>query len=309
MKFSCASCSRAIEVPPGQSPPPWCSACGADFKDASSEVETPAQPQDAQQFAMDILGCQGEAARLSYCPTCKGKLPDGSAASRPPWCPKCGADLKTQVSDAVQRAAFSGEPRAPIPMRTTAASCAAGAASHANAYATFGAASDDDISRDGRFALHNFVVGAGLGIWGFIMAFGMAAPPGQDVLDSHGSLMTAIDMLQVLTIFNGVALFVSGVGLRQRQRWGYRLAAASGGVSILAGVLFLATWRFLIQSSHGGEVVEAVATMTFVRTNLDLLIGLVDGGALLLFLHRSRSRTTTGRAVGSGYATGWAGAN
>ena len=118
------------------------------------------------------------------------------------------------------------------------------------------------------------------------MASGMGNSAQQEVLNSHNTLMTVIDVLQAVTLLNGVLLFVSGIGLRQQQRWGYRLATISALVSVLAGFMFVTAWQFLMQASRGGEVVEAVATMTFVRMNLDLLIGLLDGGGLLMLLWR-----------------------
>ena len=145
------------------------------------------------------------------------------------------------------------------------------------------------IASDARFSSHNLMVGAGLSIWGFVMATGMAGSADQQLFDSHPSLMSAVDVLQVITFLNGIALFASGLGLRQKQSWGYRLAVGCAAVSILGGVAFLAVWRIVLQSS-GDDLVEAVGALTFVRTNLDLLIGLVDGGALLVFLARNRSR-------------------
>jgi|GEM_PF-2945921 hypothetical protein len=145
------------------------------------------------------------------------------------------------------------------------------------------------IGSDGPFSSHNLMVGAGLGIWGFVMATGMAGSADQRLFDSHASLMSAVDVLQVITFLNGIALFASGLGLRQKQIWGYRLAMGCAAVSILGGVAFLAVWRIILQSS-GDDLVEAVGALMFVRTNLDLLIGLVDGGALLVFLARNRSR-------------------
>ncbi len=145
------------------------------------------------------------------------------------------------------------------------------------------------IASDASFTSHNLLVGAGLALWGFVMATGMAGSADQRLFDSHPTLMSGVDVLQIITFLNGIALFVSGLGLKQKQIWGYRLALGCAAVSILGGVAFLAVWRTVLQSS-GDDLVEAVGALTFVRTNLDLLIGFVDGGALLVFLVRNRSR-------------------
>jgi hypothetical protein len=155
------------------------------------------------------------------------------------------------------------------------------------------------IGSDGRFSSHNLVVGSGLGIWGFVMATGMAGSADQRLFDSHPSLLSAVDVMQLITFLNGLALFVSGLALEQKQSWGYRLAMGCAAVSILGGIAFLAVWRIILQSS-GDDLAEAAGALTFVRTNLDLLIGLVDGGALLVFLVRNRLRRTRGAASGNG---------
>jgi hypothetical protein len=111
-----------------------------------------------------------------------------------------------------------------------------------------------------------------------------AGPPqsgGDKVLASHSRLNAVIDVIQVVMLVNGVALVVSGAALRQGRRWGYRLAVVCALVSVAAGFIFFAGFQHLA----GGPYLEhGVARLSFVRYNLDLLIGLVDGLGLLWFI-------------------------
>lgn len=124
----------------------------------------------------------------------------------------------------------------------------------------------------------------------------MAGSPDQAVLESHPTLISLIDGLQVVAMLTGVALVVSGIGLRNGQSWGLRLAVGCAAASIISGLTFIAAWQFLRSSAEGGEMIEAVAVMTFVRQNLDLLIGLVDGGALFVFLAKHRTLMAEARS-------------
>ena len=57
---------------------------------------------------------------------------------------------------------------------------------------------------------------------------------------------------------------------------------------VLAGGVFFAGFQHLA----GGPYLEhGVARMTFVRTNLDMLVGLVDGLGLLWFVSTRRCRS------------------
>lgn len=132
-----------------------------------------------------------------------------------------------------------------------------------------------------RFGTHNVAMGVLLFIWGTIVS---AMPPqsgGDKVLRSHVRLNALIDAVQLATLLNGVALVVSGVALRRGWRWGYPLAITCGIVMVVAGFIFLAGF----QSLAGGPYIEhGVARLSFVRYNLDMLIGLVDGLGLLYFV-------------------------
>ena len=75
---------------------------------------------------------------------------------------------------------------------------------------------------------------------------------------------------------------------------GYQLAQACAAFQILTGLFFIVTWQQLRAASV--EVEEAVAVSTFVRVNLDLLIGLVDGAGLALFLYNLRSKERVDRS-------------
>ena len=311
MKLSCAQCQQIVNVAPGQSPPPWCVGCGADFKASESTTAASEAKLNAQQFAAEVLGLPQNSPRLRRCPSCKVGMPGQPDDPLPPWCPRCGSDVKSAATIAPPAPQPEGEIRAesqnevvgsaeasfsreelpesqPLAAPTVAASDLLPPGSTLLSDVTHRPSELDssNVGRDDRFALHNLIVGAGLGLWGLCMASGMGNSAQQEVLNSHNTLMTVIDVLQAVTLLNGVLLFVSGIGLRQQQRWGYRLATISALVSVLAGFMFVTAWQFLMQASRGGEVVEAVATMTFVRMNLDLLIGLLDGGGLLMLLWR-----------------------
>ncbi len=180
----------------------------------------------------------------------------------PPWCPSCGVDLK---------------------------SCPLQAAS---SEATAELSPEDEQELKERFGKHNVAVGILLFIWGAVVS---AAPPesgGDKVLRSQERLNNVIDLVQVVTLLNGIALFASGVALRRGWPWGQPLAVLCGIVLVIAGFIFLAAYQYL-----GGAktLEESVARMSFVRYNLDMLIGLVDGLGVIWFVttRLPRSRTNS----------------
>lgn len=328
----CSGCGSDLKADAVQSP----------VQDSPVQNDRSPSPVSAAHVASAVSE-RSNKVRLESCPGCAAQIAIEHGQARPPWCPQCGEDFKTSPAPRAAEPTHRPAPRVPEPMgRSQSRSehsqspatdqtrpvtapvtipqspvesavqpsdCSDQTPTAADAWSNsyLAARQDDDVvGRDERFTRHNLLVGAGLGIWGFVMATGMAGSPDQEILDSHPSLMSIIDMLQVFTFLNGIALFVSGLGLRRRQSWGYRLAAASAVVSILGGIAFLAVWMILIQSSRGGEIVQAVAAMTFVRTNIDLLIGLVDGGALIAFLARNRPRSTAAKSSGRGHAPRYA---
>jgi hypothetical protein len=182
------------------------------------------------------------------CATTLALTPDGKP---PPWCPACGADLKSclvQIADADAPVVLSAK---------------------------------DKAEWKDRFGTHNVAVGILLFIWGLVVSAGPPQNGGEKVLRAEERLGTVIDVVQVVTLINGVALAVSGVALRRGWRWGYPLAIGCGIVLIVAGFTFLAGFHHL----KGGPFLEhGVAKITFVRQNLDMLIGLVDGLGLLWFV-------------------------
>ena len=130
-------------------------------------------------------------------------------------------------------------------------------------------------------ALHNVAVGILLFVWGAIVSAGPPQSGGDKVLRAQERLGAVIDAVQVATLINGIALVASGVALRRSWRWGYPLAVVCGIVSVVAGFIFLAGF----QNLAGGPTLEhGVARLSFVRYNLDMLVGLVDGLGLLWFV-------------------------
>jgi hypothetical protein len=142
-----------------------------------------------------------------------------------------------------------------------------------------------------RFGKHNLLVGILLFVWGTIV---VATPPesgGDKVLRSHERLGSVINAVQVAILINGIALFASGLALRRGWNWGYPLAVVCGIVSVVAGFVFLAGFQHL---AAGPYLEDGVARLSFVRYNLDMLIGLVDGLGLLWFLSTRLLRSGTG---------------
>ncbi|SRR5579871_4064888 len=174
-------------------------------------------------------------------------MPDGKL---PPWCAGCGADLKDCLLTLASSDAATNE-------------------------------TVDEHEWKDRFGLHNLAVGILLFVWGMIVSAGPPQSGGDKVLRSNERLNNVIDAVQWATLLNGAALFASGMALRRRWRWGHPLAVVCGIVSVIAGFIFLAGFRSL----GGGPTLEhGVAQLSFVRYNLDMLIGLVDGLGLLWFL-------------------------
>jgi hypothetical protein len=202
-------------------------------------------------------------------PTCNqcGKPIELSAGGGlPPWCPGCGVDLKTcplQIAPSADTAERSPE---------------------------------DERDWKDRFGMHNMAVGILLFVWGTVVSAGPPQSGGDKVLRSHERLNALIHAVQVGTLLNGIALVASGVALRRGWRWGYPLAVLCGIVLVVAGFIFLAGFQHL----DGEPYLEhGVARLSFVRYNLDTLIGLVDGFGLLWFVSTRLPR----------YGTCWSAAN
>src|SRR5262249_23008400 len=118
-------------------------------------------------------------------------------------------------------------------------------------------------------------------VWGTIVTAGPPDSGGAKVLASHKELSAIVSTVQIITLVNGGVLVLSGVGIRRGWRWGQPLAIACGIVSVVAGGVFLSGCRYL---EVGASLEHGVARVMFVRDNLDMLIGLVDGLGLIWFL-------------------------
>jgi len=168
----------------------------------------------------------------------------------PPWCGGCGVDLK------------SCPPRYGPPPDA-------------------GAGEPNEGEWRERFGIHNIGVGLLLFVWGLLLTAGPPQSGGDKVLASYKQLNAVVSTVQIVMLVNGAVLVVSGVGLHRGRRWGYPLAVACAIVSVVAGGVFFAGFQHLA----GGPTLEhGVARISFVRYNLDMLIGLVDGLGLLWFL-------------------------
>lgn len=252
------------------------------------------------------------------CPSCHGSLTVESIHAIPVWCPKCGGDLprdtaaflndvqtdptmpafqetKSQVrsfeeafaepellpsmphESALNPGPASDDPPDEVAMQVQQS------AGLSNTMPSLATTSEHAIDKDDRFSKHNLRVGLLLAFWGVGAGMFMNIGGGS----GHESIDSTADFLQMLMVVSGIALFVSGLGIREGAKWGYQLAHACAGFQVLCGLFFIATWQQLRAASV--EVEEAVAVSIFVRVNLDLLIGLVDGAGLAMFLYSLRA--------------------
>jgi|SRR5579884_586077 len=198
-------------------------------------------------------------ATCNLCGTTIELSQDGKA---PPRCPGCEVDLKK------------------LPLKIVLPDAAEGSSP------------EDKQEWKDRFGLHNLAVGILLFVWGTFVSAGPPQSGGDKVLRAHKRLNALFEVVQMVTLVNGIALFASGVALRRRWAWGYPLAVLCGIVMVVAGITFLAGFQYL----GGGKTLEqAVARLSFVRYNFDMLIGLVDGLGLLWFLSTRARRSGTDR--------------
>lgn len=248
------------------------------------------------------------------CPGCHASLTIESLQDIPAWCSKCGHDLPRNPEDLFNdpwgnspaptvaesappvpsfEAAFSDsepqstpeEPPAKVAQQVQDVLASAGLSN----VAPQTQARENPIAGDERFSKHNLVVGLLLAFWGIGASLFLGAGGGSGI----DSIDSTADFLQHMMVLSGVALFVSGLGIREGEKWGYQLAQVCAGFQILAGLFFLVTWQRLRGASV--EVEESVAVLSFVQVNLDLLIGLVDGAGLSLFLYQLRLKQMTRR--------------
>jgi hypothetical protein len=196
----------------------------------------------------------------AICSLCSKAIEPSSGGKLPPWCRGCGADLKS------------------CPPHVAAPDAAAEPS-----------ARDEEEWKE-RFSFHNLVVGILLFVWGLVVSAGPPQSGGEKVLRAQEKFNDLIDAVQKVTLVSGAALVASGVALRRGWRWGFPLALVCGIVQVVAGFIFLAAY----QNFNAGPFIEhGVAKVLFVRTNLDMLIGLVDGLGLIWFVSTRRPRSRT----------------
>ena len=271
--LTCPGCHDSLNVESLQEIPAWCSKCGGDlprdaaafFNDASAKHSQGADAPDIamnsayQELPLPREIISFEEAFSERQPTEQQSL---SATDEPT------DDVALQVQQILESAGLSD---AALPTSTSTTT------THA-------------IDSDDRFSKHNLRVGLLLAFWGVGAGLFLNAGGGS----GHESIDSTADFLQMMMVCSGIALFVSGLGIRAGEKWGYHLAHACAGFQILCGLFFIVTWQQLRAASV--EVEEAVAVSTFVRVNLDLLIGLVDGAGLALFLYGVRSKQHSERS-------------
>jgi hypothetical protein len=129
-------------------------------------------------------------------------------------------------------------------------------------------------------------VGLLLAAWGLFIGLRGQPTTLDKLLSAEPALATLLTVLQWVTLANGGILFLSGLGVRAQRPWGVFLAATSAVLSILAGGVFFGVFWHL-GTFPGLE--NSVARVTFATTNLNLLVGLVDGFGLLVFLYLYRA--------------------
>ncbi len=196
----------------------------------------------------------------AICSLCSKTIEPTSDGKLPPWCRGCGADLKS-CPPHVESADDGGEPSA-----------------------------EDAEQWKERFSFHNLAVGIVLFVWGLVVSAGPPQSGGDKVLREQVRINDLIDAVQKVTLVSGAALVLSGVALRRGWPWGFPLAILCGIVQVVAGFIFLAAY----QNFNAGPFIEhGVAKVTFVRSNLDMLIGLVDGLGLIWFVSTRRPRFQT----------------
>src|SRR5262245_39262963 len=124
------------------------------------------------------------------CTFCLQSISARSGQRLPPWCPKCGADLK----DA-----------APVPQDPAAPD----------------AAQQEWVAKNlrERFTKHNFGVGLLLAAWGLLLGVGGQPSNLDKLLRLQPGLPTLVTVLQWVVLVNGGLLFFSGLAVRAHRPW------------------------------------------------------------------------------------------
>jgi Family of unknown function (DUF6585) len=95
MAIECTQCHYLIHIPKGERRPPWCSRCGADLKDTFAEV------QFASADVVSPVVSPAVSASAIECGECHQRIEIPRGERKPPWCPRCGADLKVKPAAAL----------------------------------------------------------------------------------------------------------------------------------------------------------------------------------------------------------------
>lgn len=277
--LTCPSCHGSLNVESLQEIPVWCSKCGADLpRDPAAyfKEETPASMPAFQEANSQVRSFEEAFAPPELLSSMPGRSDLKSVVGITPQTESGIEEPPDEVTQQVQQILESAGLSNSTPSSKHSASNTPSSREHA-------------IDQDDRFSKHNLGVGLLLAFWGFGAGMFLDAGGGS----GRESIDSTADFLQTMMIFSGIALFVSGLGIRAGEKWGYQLAQACAGFQILCGVFFVVTWQQLRATSV--ELEEAVAISTFVRVNLDLLIGLVDGAALAIFLFNLRAKEKSER--------------
>lgn len=290
MKMVCETCGHVIAVDDNRIPP-WCARCGHDIK-------RPALPPAAGLPTSGKPGGKPDKAKptvsLIECTQCGFKI-TVEAGRVPPWCSKCGADVKRPNPPAPPAQEPTDTQPAAEPISTQAASEPMPVEQPLYTERELLSQTVEEIHRDHlekerreRFSVQNFGVGLLLAAWGFVLGVlpGSGHDPTDKILAAHPQIMQYLNWLQIATCINGLILCLTGYGIRQQKPWAFALASASACLLIFGGVLFFIAFNRI---GGGTEIEDGVAKVRIIRENLDMLIGLVEGGALLVFLYRYSS--------------------
>lgn len=147
---------------------------------------------------------------------------------------------------------------------------------------------DDSLEKewDDRFSAHNLMVGLGLAAYGLLRESINKLPEHlQRELDQHAFVLDIMEVLGVMGIAGGIALFISGLAIKSRRNWGWKLAYSCAGLQILSGLGFFVAF---LELGNTETLEGASMRVHWMAQNIDFLIGFVDGGGLLYFLFRYR---------------------
>lgn len=260
--IQCLQCQHMIKLTAGERPPPWCGKCGAELK----------RPTSAGAASVIPGGV--------ICGQCGAAVPAPDGAPPPPWCPACGADFKKPSATPADGdlAAAVSTTNSPVPAYRIV-----------HEVSTMDVPGEFHVERkewDERFSMHNVGVGILLAVLGVLNFTGHMAAP-HPKLAQHHQMNQILDIVSLVLSVNGVLLGISGMGIRQRESWGYPLAFWCAGASLVAGMIFLACFAYL---GRFPGLENSVARVYFIQTNWDMMVGLVDGGGLLYFLLKLRAK-------------------